>query len=144
MAIPGISIALRKGKLFVIPTYSPGPGTYIDKGPVANSASYDTLVIGKNVIAGLEDFVDGGDLPDFTEYCSPVLEAAGVASWSEYERGLRECVLARHADHYLIRGDFGHIKLTLDASREEIGEAILASLGTSQEKEQKKTQRRGQ
>ena len=78
MAVPGISIGLRKGVLFVVPTYSPGPGTYIDKGPVAQCASFDAETIGRNAIAALGEFVGRG---------RPVPEPTGPAFPSGHTYG---------------------------------------------------------
>jgi hypothetical protein len=138
MSVPSVSVGSRRGRIYVISTYSPGPGTYVDKEPVCHTLSTDTEGIGNSVLSGLHCFQDGGSLPDWTTYRSPVLDAAGVSTWREYERGLRSCVVSQYEDHLLIRGDCSPINLPRTANREEIGSAVLAALGTSPEKELKK------
>lgn len=139
MMPPSVSIGLRSGRVFIISTYSPGPGTYVQKAPVFESSSSDTEAIGFNVARGLDEFVSGGEIPDWAVYRSPVLGVAGVRTWHEYERGLKSCVLDQHEDEFIIRGDRPAIAIRRTATVNELGDAVLHALGTTKEQERKKT-----
>jgi hypothetical protein len=78
MTIPSVCIGLRSGRVFIISTYSPGPGTYVHKEPVICANSFDSEAIGDAVLFGLSEFVHNGPMPDWDTYKSPVLNAAGV------------------------------------------------------------------
>jgi hypothetical protein len=102
------------------------------------------LAIGEAVLESLRSFSwdNSCKLPDWNTYPSFVLEAGGFASWSEYERGLRDCYIFVENDQYHIYTELPHIFLPLDASADVIGNAVLQALGTSVEKEVKKSCRR--
>lgn len=129
MTAPSVSVGLRKGLVFVVSACSPGPGTYIDKAPVTKCLATDVAEIGKNVLNGLREFAEDGPWPDWKTYRSPVLDAAEVTSWSQYERGLKSCVVSLNEDHLLIRSELPHLTVPHDATHEEIGTAVLKSLG---------------
>ena len=136
MASPSVSVGLRMGDVIVTSTYSPGPGTYVDKFPAVKSLSTDAVAIGNNVLSGLDQFVDGGPWPvDWSSYQSPTLAVAGIPTWQEYERGLRTCVVERHEDHLCVRSERPHQTLSLDVTKAQIGEAVLQSLGTTLKRE---------
>ena len=141
MANPSVNIGFRKRRVFIISTYAPGPGTYVDKEPVLEATPYDIESIGSKVLEGLKNFVDGGEIPNWDTYRSPVLDAVSVSSWSEYERGLKECVVVQHEDHFHFMTELPHIRLPRDATLEDIGNAILKALGTSKEKELKRAKK---
>src|SRR5437660_394019 len=75
MAAPAVTVCLRRGRLFVISSYAPGPGTYIDKEPVAEVPAQNSCQIGTKVRAFLRCFIDSGTMPDWKTYRSPVLRA---------------------------------------------------------------------
>lgn len=129
MSQPSVSVGLRKGRVFVIPTYSPGPGTYIHREPVRQTTPDEPESIGQCVRDAIADFVDGGQMPDWSIYRSPVLAAAGVEKWSDYEKGLRDCIVKEEADHLVVRGDREPREMPLTVSNEELGRAILQALG---------------
>lgn len=135
MPTPGVSVGLRNGHVYVTSTYSPGPGTYVDKAPAYRSASYDVEALGVNVLRALAAFRDGGEMPDWAKYSSPVLELAGVSSWPEYKRGLRSCVVDQRDEDLLIRGDEPEISVPRSATAREIGDAVLLALGTTRDNE---------
>jgi len=91
----------------------------------------DPAEIGRNVLSGLRAFVDGGEMPDWNSYRSPLLAAAGVSSWSDLESGSRECVIALEKDKYLLRSENGPQSLLLSSTPEEIGAGVLIALGRS-------------
>lgn len=130
MSIPSVSVGLRKGRIFIIPTFSPGPGTYIDNEPVTEALPTDPEQIGTRVLEGLSNFRDGGEMPDWTTYRSPVLSVAGVKSWDEYEKGLIDCVIDVINEKLRIRSE-QHDLLEIDANArpDELGIAVLVSLG---------------
>ena len=81
-------MACAWGYVIVTSTYSPGPGTYVDKFPAVMSLSTDAVAIGKNVQLGLDQFIDGGQWPvDWSTYQSPTLAVAGVTTWREWVNG---------------------------------------------------------
>ena len=45
MSVPHVEVGLRQGRVFVIPKYSPGKGTYVDKEPRATKG--DRSIIDK-------------------------------------------------------------------------------------------------
>lgn len=134
MAVPAVSVYLRKQRVFVVSSYSPGPGTYIDKDPVFSAKPTDPEAIGRCVSEGLSNHVDGGEMPDWSRYPSPLLAAAGVATWNEFYRGARDCFVKKEADHFLIQSENPHQNLPLGASATEIGLAVLAALKVSRVK----------
>lgn len=138
MASPNVAVGLRRGRVIVNATYSPGPGTYVDSQPVFESSSSDTEAIGRNVQKALAEFSVGGEMPDWSVYRSPVLDVAKVRTWGEYEKGLKGCVIGQNGDNLVMRGDHPVITLALDAPAEDIGKAVLSALGTCKDKELKK------
>ena len=140
MAIPSVAVDLRRGRVFVIATYSPGPGTYVNKTPVLESSSSDVEAIGRNVLQGLGEFVDGGEMPDWNVYRSPVLEFAKLTTWREYEKGLKRCVVDQELENLVVRGDNPTVTIAHVVPVGEIGNAVLRVLGTTKERELKKSE----
>ncbi len=112
---PSVSVRRWQGKVYVTAAYAPGSGTYIDKEPVLVCADTDAGAVGRNIITGLEAFVDGGDMPDWDTYQSPLLAAAGVSSWAILEKGSRTCAISQKSDRYLVQSDAGPRELTATA-----------------------------
>ena len=139
---PKVFVGLRKGRMYVVASYAAGPGTYINKEPVYECSPCDVAEIGSSVLAGLESFVDHGEWPDWDTFESPVLKATGLSNWSEFTRGLRDCSVYKEEKQYHIYTELPHIYLPLDSTPEQIGRAVLKALGTSEEKEQRKAERR--
>ena len=141
---PKVGIGLRQGRMFVIPEWSPGRGTYIDKGPVLEVDPTAPRAIGDAALESFKHFVwdNSCQLPDWNTYPKYVLDAGGYTSWSEYERGLKNCSIGIENNQYHIYTELPHIFLAMDVSAEEMGHAILSALGTSVEKEQEKADRR--
>ena len=131
-SVPNVSVYLRKQMLFVVSTYSAGPGTYIEKEPALSVAPTEPEEVGRAVLNGLDHFVEGGPWPpDWSTYKSPVLAAAGIATWSEFKRGLRDCSVMKYDDHFLIQSENPCVTLPLNSSEDDVGMAVLASLGLS-------------
>ena len=140
---PSVSVGLRRGRMFVIPYWSPGKGTYIHKDPVLEVSPTDAQAIGGAVFESFKSFVwDNSPLPDWDTYPDHVLDAGGFKSWSEYERGLKDCEINFEDEQYHIYTELPHIYLPLDVSAEQMGHAVLKALGTSVEKEAKLAERR--
>ena len=128
MADPSVSVRLRGGTVYVTAAYSPSPGTHIDQEPVLAVRATDAPAVGAAVLTGLRHFTDGGQVPDWSAYPSPILAAAGVRSWNELERGLHSCAVKSAAGCLTILGDAGPKQLPPGASAEEIGLAVLSAL----------------
>ena len=130
-AEPSVSVGLRRGRLFVISTYSPGPGTWIDKEPVLEARPTDAEDVGRKIIEGLETFVAGGEMPDWNKYRSPILPAAGVKTWSEWERGLKECIVVKELEGFKIMSEGLHATIPYSESPEILGAKVLEALKLS-------------
>ena len=125
---PRAALNRRNGRLFIPFAYAPEPDAYIDKSPVLEPNPKNPEEVGKAILKVLDAFTTEGDLPDYDSYVSPVVRAAGVTTWEEYERGLEACMVERRHNHYHVAyGDSVHT-LPLDANAKQIGEAALAAL----------------
>jgi hypothetical protein len=142
---PTVCVALRLGRMFVIPQWSPGPGTYIDTSPIAEVNPTSCSAIGDAVFTAMANFKwdNSCQLPDWNTYPKHVLDVGGFKNWSEYRRGLVDCVVEQEADQYRILTYHPHIFLPLDIGPRELGEVVLQALGTSVEKERTRAGKRG-
>jgi hypothetical protein len=128
-SIPSISVGLRKGIVFVTSSYTSPNGMYVDCAPVYSSPSNDPAAIGRHIQDALLHFADSGPWPLDKSFRSPVLDAAGVKTWNQYERGLESGAVRQFEDHLLVMGPEPHIRLPRDATPEQIGVAMLKVLG---------------
>ena len=130
-AEPSVTVGLRRGRLFVISKYSPGRGTWILKEPVLEARPTDAADVGQKVLDGLDHFVAGGKMPDWNKYRSPILPAAGVKTWSEWERGLKECMVVKEPEGFKIMSEGLHATIPYSASPEALGAKVLEALKLS-------------
>jgi hypothetical protein len=128
-SVPSISIGLRKGIVFVTSSYTSPNGMYVDCAPVYSSPSSDATAIGRHILDALLHCADSGPWPLDKSHRAPVLDAAGVKTWKEYNRGLETGAVRQFEDHLLIMGPEPHIELPRDATPGQIGLAMLQVLG---------------
>jgi hypothetical protein len=129
MTDPSVSVRLWRGTVYVTAAYSPGPGTYVDQEPVLVVRATDAPGVGVAVLTGLRHFTDGGPMPNWSAYRSPILAAAGARSWGELERGSQTCAVQSSEGCFTILGDAGPQQLPPGASAEVIGLAVLSAFG---------------
>lgn len=77
----------------------------------------------------MQEFVEGEEMPGPDDQLPDVLDGIGLATWTEFHRGLKSGSVKQYPDHYLIRGDGGPREVPLTVSNEELGRAILQALG---------------
>ena len=134
MSVPLVEIGLRQGRVFVIPQLSPGRGTYVDKDPIREASPDDAEGVGRAIFDALADFSEISTMPNLLHFRSPVIAASGVNSYSEYERGLRSCLIDQHDDHFTIRGLGPHAHLPCDVTARQLGETVLNLLCATPQK----------
>ena len=129
-SIPSISVGLRTGIVFITPSYYPPNGMYVDCGPVFSASSDDPALIGRHIKNALAHCADEGPWPIDESYRSPVLDAAGVRTWDEYQRGLKSGAVRQFEDYFLAMGRAAQIRLPISATPEQIGFAVLEAIGS--------------
>lgn len=129
MADPSVSVRSWRGTIYVIPAYSLGPGTYIHQEPVLTAKPSDPARVGSVVRDGLQRYREGGQMPDWLAYRSPVLAATGTQSWDELEQASSSCVVNASGIGFIILGEDGPTRIPSGASSVELGVAVLSALG---------------
>jgi hypothetical protein len=128
MSEPWVSVLLRRGTVYVTAAYSPGPGTYVDQEPVLAVHGPDPLQVGLAVLSGLRHFTDGGHMPDWSVYLSPLLAAADVKTWDELEQESIGCAVELSAKGFTVLAEIGPQRLEPSAEPAELGRAVLRAL----------------
>ncbi|HJT33413.1 MAG TPA: hypothetical protein VJ783_15320 [Pirellulales bacterium] len=131
MVKPAVSVGLRKGRLFVIPQLSPGAGTYIDKEPVREAPEDDAERLGQTILEAFGDFSEVDVMPNLLAFRSPIIAAAEVRSYGEYERGLKDCLVVIEDDQLHIMCAGPHKYIPRDTGALHIGNAVLTALHAS-------------
>jgi hypothetical protein len=139
MSNPAVSVGLRKGKAFIISQLSPGRGTYLDKEPIRQVSADDAAGLGRAILDAFGDFTEISEMPNLLNFRSPVIKAAGVRSYAEYERGLKDCLVVIEDDRLHIMWSGPHTYLPRDVSPEDLGTAVFAALQASPSMRQRRT-----
>src|SRR5262249_5481334 len=106
-------VAIRhwKGVVFISSTYSPGPGTYVNKEPIFTCQIDEAEKIGCFVFEALAAFREGGQVPDWDRYQSSLLKASGVSA-KEFKRGLKECSVTKAENGFIVSSELGAIEVS--------------------------------
>jgi hypothetical protein len=141
-----VTVYRRDGKL-IFATSNRSSGRYalwIDSGPMRVLNETDPHGrVGEAVVAGLEESRSGVAFPlDLDGSEKPLLEATGLASWSDFKKGAVSCHVERDESGFRFvpssseRGGFvprkhEHLHVEADATPEQLGKALVDVLGKS-------------
>jgi hypothetical protein len=128
MSEPLVAIRLKKGVVYISSTYSPGRGTYVNKQPVFTCRTDEMETIGSCVLEALAAFVEGGQIPDWNTYESPVLKAAGVTNAGEFNRGLKDCSVTKEGNSLIVRSELGPTEVREAEGARRLGEVVLQAM----------------
>ena len=70
-------------------------------------------------------------MPDWNKYRTPILDAAGVKNWSEWESGLKDCSVKKEPEGFKIMSEGLHATIPYSASPEMLGAKVLEALTLS-------------